>query len=130
MFWGIFFPGAELQVVHGGSTVKAIKVREESYVNITFELTTNKCQYKPDWVRVKVATSQKSFLLSICSIIFHGYTCNVTQSSPTCQCLGQMHASMYMRVSQSETTFILEWTDDRTIPEKQEKTILLVFSGK
>lgn len=120
----------ELQVVHGGSTVKAIKVNEENYVNITFELTTNKCQYTPDWVRVKVATTQKGLRLSICTIIFHGYTCNVTQSSPTCQCLGQMHASMYMRVSQSETTFILEWTDATTMPEQQEKTILLVFSGK
>ncbi|XP_025102068.1 uncharacterized protein LOC112568800 [Pomacea canaliculata] len=124
---------AELKLDDAAHGVNIFQVTEGSYFNISFKLTTNKCQVQPAWFRVKVSTTQKNRHFPFCTIIFHNQICNVTDNSQGCHCFHdnlQPRAWIYRKASLSDMVQILEWTDSKVSGTQKEETFILSVSPK
>lgn len=123
--------GAELKLDDAAHGVNIFQVTEGSYFNISFKLTTSKCQVQPTWFRVKVSTTQKNRHFPFCTIIFHNQICNVTDNSQGCHCFHdnlQPRAWIYRKASLSDMVQILEWTDSKVSGTQKEETFILSVS--
>lgn len=102
--------GVKLVLANKKHKDNVVEVNKDSYVNISFVLTTKKCPTKQDWLRVKILKPGESLGTPICTFVFQKSNCTATDSSLMCYCLSkkQKEGWMYKKVSQSEDSFKLE----------------------